>query len=80
MPLNVLENIFDFWVDTFKKKSSWDTCIGLLKIKQRYPLSNLIMSEGLKGNAKECAPKIEFLHSYRPETCNIKKLNKPMWK
>ena len=80
-PLDILENIFDFWLELYKDKNSWETCIGLLKIKKRNLLTSLISCDVLTGNAKEWAPKIEELHKYRPEI-NIKKrkINEPMWK
>ena len=79
-PLTLLENIFDFWIERYKDPLEWETCIGLLKIKQRYSLSSMIDSSGIRGNAKEWAPKIERLHSYRPQTNNEIRLPKPMWK
>ena len=80
-PLNILENIFDFWLELYKDKNSWETCLGLLKIKKRNLLTSLISSDVLKGSAKEWAPKIEELHKYRPElNKKKKKINEPMWK
>ena len=80
-PLNILENIFDFWLEIYKDKHSWETCLGLLKIKKRNLLRSLISSDVLTGRAKEWAPKIEELHKYRPESNRKdKKINEPMWK
>ena len=80
-PLNILENIFDFWLELYKDKNSWETCLGLLKIKKRNLLESLIISNVLKGSAKEWAPIIEELHKYRPElNRKKKKINEPMWK
>ncbi len=80
-PLNILENIFDFWLELYKDKNSWETCLGLLKIKKRNLLNDLISSGVLKGSAKEWAPIIQNLHTYRPEsTRKQKKINQPMWK
>ena len=80
-PLNILENIFDFWLELYKDKNSWETCLGLLKIKKRNLLESLIISNVLKGSAKEWAPRIEELHKYRPElNRKKKKINEPMWK
>ena len=80
-PLNILENIFDFWLELYKDKDSWETCLGLLKIKKRNLLTSLISSDVLKGSAKEWAPRIEELHKYRPElNRKKKKINEPMWK
>ena len=80
-PLNILENIFDFWLELYKDKNSWETCLGLLKIKRRNLLTSLITSDVLTGSAKEWAPRIEELHKYRPElNRKKKKINEPMWK
>ena len=80
-PLDILENIFDFWLELYKDKNSWETCLGLLKIKKRNLLTSLIASDVLTGSAKEWAPKIEELHKYRPElNRKKKKINEPMWK
>ena len=79
-PLNILENIFDFWLELYKDNNSWETCLGLLKIKKRNLLTSLITSDVLKGSAKKWAPKIEELHSYRPDfNRKKKKINEPMW-
>jgi len=80
IPLDLLENIFDFWLDIYKNQESWETCLGLLKVRKRISLNNLIKSEGLKGNSKKWAIKIETLHTYIPNSLRIEKLNDPMWK
>ena len=80
IPLDVLEKIFDFWVETYTKKEAWIICLGLLKTRRRAPLSNLIKTGSLKGNSKKWAIKIEEIHNYFP---NLKKDNvkpEPMWK
>ena len=80
IPLYILENIFDFWFNIYKNHESWETCVGLLKVRKRISLTNLIESESLKGNSKKWAVKIEKLHSYLPNTLKVEKLNDPMWK
>ena len=80
IPLDVLENIFDFWLDIYKKKENWETCLGLLKIRKRISLSILIKKGVLKGNSKKYAFKIESLHSYKSNSHEKKLLNVPMWK
>ena len=80
IPLDILESIFDFWLDTYKNPEAWETCIGLLKIRKRISLANLIEGEGLKGNSKKWAIKVEKLHTYLPNSIKIEKLNDPMWK
>ena len=80
IPLEILENIFDFWLDIYKNQEAWETCLGLLKIRKRISLKTLIESESLKGNSKKWAIKIEALHTYIPNSHTIEKVNDPMWK
>ena len=80
IPLSVLENIFDFWLDVYKNQEVWETCLGLLKVRKRISLKNLIESQSLKGNSKKWAIKVETLHTYIPNSLRIEKLNDPMWK
>jgi hypothetical protein len=80
IPLDLLENIFDFWLDTYKNQKAWETCLGLLKVRKRIPLTNLINSGSLKGDSRKWAIKIENLHSYLPNSSRIEKINDPMWK
>ena len=80
IPLVIMESIFDFWLDIYKDQEAWETCLGLLKVRKRIALTNLIESESLKGNSKKWAIKIETLHSYVPNSLKIEKLNEPMWK
>ena len=79
IPLEILENIFDFWLDIYKNQKAWESCVGLLKVRKRISLTNLIQSESLKGNSKKWAIKIENLHSYVPSSLKIEKSNDPMW-
>ena len=79
IPLEILENIFDFWLEIYKNQEAWEACLGLLKIRKRIPLTNLIESESLKGNSKKWAIKIETLHNYVPSSFGTEKLNEPMW-
>ena len=80
IPLEILENIFDFWLDIYKNQEAWEICIGLLKVRKRISLKNLIESKSLKGNSKKWAIKVETLHSYLPNSSIIEKVNDPMWK
>ena len=79
IPLYILESIFDFWLDIYKNQEAWVACLGLLKVRKRIPLTNLIESESLKGNSKKWAIKIETLHTYVPSSLKNQKLNDPMW-
>jgi len=80
LPLEILENIFDFWLDIYKNQEAWETCIGLLKVRKRISLTNLIESEGLKGNSKKWAIKVETLHTYIPNSLRVDVVHDPMWK
>ena len=80
LPLDILESIFDFWLDIYKNQEAWETCVGLLKVRKRISLKNLIESESLKGNSKKWAIKVETLHTYIPNSLRIDKVNEPMWK
>jgi hypothetical protein len=80
IPLDIMESIFDFWLDIYKNQEAWETCLGLLKVRRRISLTNLIESESLKGNSKKWAIKVETLHTYVPNSLKIEKLNDPMWK
>ena len=80
IPLDILESIFDFWLDIYKNQAAWEICLGLLKVRKRISLKNLIESESLKGNSKKWAIKVEPLHTYIPNSLRIEKANDPMWK
>ena len=80
IPLDILESIFDFWLDIYKNQEAWETCLGLLKVRKRISLANLIESQSLMGNSKKWAIKVETLHAYEPNSFRIEKLNDPMWK
>jgi len=79
IPLDVLESIFDFWLDIYKNREAWEICLGLLKIRKRISLTNLINSKSLKGNSKKWAKRVENLHTYLPNSLSLKKINDPMW-
>tara|TARA_B100000945_G_C20258908_1_gene538291 strand:- start:250 stop:753 length:504 start_codon:yes stop_codon:yes gene_type:complete len=80
IPLDLLESIFDFWLDIYKNQKAWEICLGLLKIRKRISLTSLIKSESLKGNSRKWAIQVENLHTYVPNSPRVKKLNDPMWK
>ena len=79
IPLNVLENIFDFWLNIYREKVAWETCLGLLKIRKKVSLLNLIRTDSLKGNSKKWAIEIEKLHSFRQNSVKNALFNEPMW-
>ena len=79
LPLDILESIFDFWLDIYKNQEAWETCIGLLKVRRRISLKNLIESASLRGNSKKWAIKVETLHTYIPNSLRVDVVNDPMW-
>ena len=80
IPLTILEKIFDFWLDKYQNKNEWDTCLGLLKIRGRVSLTNLINSGSIKGDSKKWALEIEKLHAYKPNSVKKNLSNEPMWR
>ena len=80
LPLNVMEDIFDFWLETYRNKNSWQTALGLLKIKKRISLSSIIKSKAIKSHVKDLAYIIEKLHIYRPSSPQKFNIKDPMWK
>ena len=80
IPLDLMERIFDFWLDIYKNQEAWETCLGLLKVRKRISLTSLIESGSLKGNSKKWAIKVETLHTYLPNSPSTKKTNDPMRK
>ncbi len=80
VPLKVMEDIFDFWLETYRNKNYWQTSLGLLKIKKRISLSSIIKSKAIKYHVKDLAFKIEKLHTYRPSIPEKYKNKDPMWK
>ena len=80
IPLNILENIFDFWLEKYKDQEAWETCFGLLKIRRRISLTSLINSNSIKGDSKKWALQIEELHTYKPNSIENNFANEPMWR
>ena len=48
----IILSIFDFWLDIYRDQEA-KTCLGLLKVRKRISLTNLIESESLKGESKK---------------------------
>ena len=80
LPLNLLENIYDFWFDLYKKPDLWKKCMGLLNCRGNISFSHPAMVKGLIGSTAEWGLKIEGLHSFRPPSPRRKREPKnPMW-
>ncbi len=80
LPLSVIEQIFDFWIEAYKQPEVWKICFGLLNCRKSFSLTNPFIRKALKGYSYEMNEKIEYLHSYRPVVLKgINELNPPMW-
>ena len=80
LPLSVLEEIYDFWLELYKDSDSFEKVVGLLKTRKKVNFSNPALVKGLKGFTGKWAKKIETLHSYRPPSSICLKKKDPMWK
>ncbi len=79
IPLVVVEEIFDFWFDLYKKGDLFDKVLELSKVRQRINLSNPFISKGLKGFTAEWVQKLEILYAFRPNSVKISSKKEPMW-
>ena len=81
IPLTVIENIFDFWIEIYHDHDALQKCMGLLRIRKRVYCSKNILLNHLKGKSYQYAFKLEKLLSYRPESFVKEKINnkKVMW-
>ena len=81
IPLTVIENIFDFWIDIYHDSDVWQKYMGLLRIRKRVSCSKKIILNNLKGNSYQYAFKLENLLCYRPVSFKRGKINnkKVMW-
>ena len=81
IPLTVIENIFDFWIDIYPDYDVWQKCLGLLRIRKRFNYSKNILLNSLKGASYKYACKLEILLCYRPSSYfkEITNNKKVMW-
>ena len=80
LPLDVLEEIYDFWLDIYRHPKKWNKCIRLLKFRTQVSPFEPTIIKGLIGSTSELALRIEQLHSYRPNTSKMHKVfQEPMW-
>ncbi|WP_320664571.1 josephin [Prochlorococcus sp. MIT 1223] len=80
IPLDVLQEIFDFWFNLYKDKFLWSKCLGLLKCRGELNFQKTSFSKGLIGSSAELERQIDQLHKFRPILSNdsIFKID-PMW-
>ncbi len=80
LPLYLVEEVYDFWLEAYKTPIVWTKSKGLIKSRYRKSLNNTIVTLGLRGISKLCALKINTLSSFRPNyKVNSKKQVIPMW-
>ena len=80
LPLDVIENIYDFWVDIHNNPNEWSKCLGLLRFRSSISFNQPFIRNSLIGDTAKLALKVEGLHSYRPlSSFPISMVNKPMW-
>ena len=81
IPLYIIEDIFDLWVDNYHNNILWEKYIGILNFRRKIKITNNYINLGLKGNSYEFAVKLDQLLSYRPINHSFRtdKSNKLMW-
>ena len=80
LPLALLEDIFDFWFETYKTPLAWSKCVRLLKFRSKISFSDPSILNGFISSTANYAKQIEELHSFRPSHADISSMDKePMW-
>ena len=81
IPINIIEDIFDLWVNSYQNQVLWKKYIGLLNFRKNIKVNNDYINIGLKGNTYEFAMKLDKLLSFRPIDLSFKlnKSNDLMW-
>ncbi len=79
LPLTVLEEIYDFWLNLFKDKDQFEKVLGLLVLRKKINFLHPSIAKGLKGFTAEWVQKLDRLHAYRPPSAKIISQKKPMW-
>ena len=81
IPINIVEDIFDLWANSYSNQIMWKKYIGLLNFRKKIKINNNYINLGLKGDTYEFATKLESLLSFSSSDCSFKR-NKPsdsMW-
>tara|TARA_Y100001968_G_scaffold315229_1_gene341585 strand:- start:58 stop:564 length:507 start_codon:yes stop_codon:yes gene_type:complete len=63
IPIDIIEDIFDLWVNNYNHKTMWKKYIGLLNFKKKNKINNNYINIGLKGDVYEFAMKLDELLS-----------------
>ena len=81
IPLFIIEDIFDLWVNNYQNQILWKKYIGLLNFRKNIKTNNDYINIGLKGNTYEFSIKLDKLLSFRPINSSFDKYssNQLMW-
>ena len=80
LPLHIIEEIYDFWVNLYQDNDLFLKVLNLLLKRKKLNLSNPSIYKGLKGFTAMWVSKIEKLHSYRPPSKKGYFQKDPMWR
>ena len=81
IPLYIIEDIFDLWVNNYQNQILWKKYIGLLNFRKDIKINNDYINIGLKGNTYEFSIKLDKLLSFRPTNSSFSSdsSNQLMW-
>ncbi len=79
IPLDIIEEIYDFWLNLYKDNDSFLKVVSLLTTRKKLDFSNPSIAKALKGFTAKWFSKIEVLHSYRPPSKKNHLPKEPMW-
>ena len=81
IPLFIIEDIFDLWVNNYQNQILWKKYIGLLNFRKKLKINNDYINIGLKGKTYDFSIKLNKLLSFRPINSSFGKnsSNQLMW-
>ena len=81
IPLNLVEDIFDLWVNSYNNRVMWKKYVGLLNFKKKIKNNNNYINLGLKGDTYEFATKLDKLLNYKSNDLSFRrnKFYNNMW-
>ncbi|WP_269623180.1 josephin [Prochlorococcus marinus] len=79
LPLSVIEEIFEFWLNLYKDPILFKKVVKLLKLKKNIDFTNPTIVKGIKGITAEWIKKLELLNKYRPPSATKSSSKDPMW-
>ena len=81
IPIEIIEAIFDLWVQNYNNENSWKKYIGFLNLRKKINKNNDYIRIGLKGNTYEFSKKLDKILSFRPANSSLRvpRSNELMW-